>query len=324
MYDGLKSILIIIDGYFCLCKLIKEIESKKATNEEIKQKYDILQNEYENYLNNVQKEKEEFIEKQKIYNKTIDERVDNFQNKEATELEYYYKNSVMLSSYPIIWEKDVDLKYDASNKCITVDYKLPLLSEIYDIEKITYSVSKDEYTVVLAKEKQLKQDYNNILYQICLRTIYELFTIDSEINGINKITFNGNITFLRILRVLKLFRIAKLARYTTALEKIKKSFAKRKDELIVTLAIFFIGLTISSIAIYFAECNTGNKFFASIPSSFWWSVVTCTSVGYGDAYPVTTAGKFIGALTAIMGVGLHALLIGVVGAAFIEITREEN
>lgn len=175
-------------------KIIKEIESKKATNEEIKQKYDILQNEYENYLNNVQKENEEFIEKQKIYNKTIDERVDNFQNKEATELEYYYKNSVMLSSYPIIWEKDVDLKYDASNKCITVDYKLPLLSEIYDIEKITYSVSKDEYTVVLAKEKQLKQDYNNILYQICLRTIYELFTIDSEINGINKITFNGNVT----------------------------------------------------------------------------------------------------------------------------------
>lgn len=133
-----------------------------------------------------------------------------------------------------------------------------------------------------------------------------------------------NTVFLRILRVLKLFRIAKLARYTTALEKIKKSFTKRKDELIVTLAIFFIGLIISSIAIYFAECNTGNKFFASIPSSFWWSVVTCTSVGYGDAYPITTAGKFIGALTAIMGVGLHALLIGVVGAAFIEITREEN
>lgn len=175
-------------------KLIKEIESKKATNEEIKQKYDILQKEYENYLNNVQKEKEKFTEKQNIYNKTIDERVDNFKNKEATELEYYYKNSVMLSSYPIIWEKDIDLKYDATNKCITIDYKLPLLSEIYDIEKITYSVSKDEYTVTLAKDKQLKQDYNSILYQICLRTIYELFSIDSEINGINKITFNGNIT----------------------------------------------------------------------------------------------------------------------------------
>jgi len=132
-----------------------------------------------------------------------------------------------------------------------------------------------------------------------------------------------NTAFLRILRVLRLFRIAKLARYTTALEKIKKSFAKRKDELIVTLIAFLIGLTVASIAIYFAENDTGNKVFASIPSSFWWSVVTCTSVGYGDAYPITTAGKFIGALTAIMGVGLHALLIGVVGTAFIDITKEE-
>lgn len=133
-----------------------------------------------------------------------------------------------------------------------------------------------------------------------------------------------NTVFLRVLRVLRLFRIAKLARYTTALEKIKTSFTKRKDELIVTLIIFLIGLTISSIAIYFAENSTGSQVFASIPSSFWWSVVTCTSVGYGDAYPITTAGKFIGALTAIMGVGLHALLIGVVGAAFIDITKEDK
>lgn len=133
-----------------------------------------------------------------------------------------------------------------------------------------------------------------------------------------------NTVFLRVLRVLRLFRIAKLARYTNALEKIKKSFAKRKDELCVTLIIFLIGLTVASISIYFAENATGNKVFESIPSSFWWSVITCTSVGYGDAYPVTTAGKFIGALTAVMGVGLHALLIGVVGAAFIEITTSEK
>lgn len=88
--------------------------------------------------------------------------------------------------------------------------------------------------------------------------------------------------------------------------------------------ILFVGLTITSIAIYFAENGTNNKVFASIPSSFGWAVITCTSIGYRNAYPITTAGKFIGALTAIMGVGLHALLIGVVGAAFIDITRDEK
>lgn len=133
-----------------------------------------------------------------------------------------------------------------------------------------------------------------------------------------------NTIFLRMLRLFRLLRIAKLARYTSALERIKSAFLKRKDEIVVTAMIFLIGLTVASIAIYFAENQTGNETFSSIPSAFWWAVVTFTSVGYGDSYPVTTVGKFIGSLTAIMGVGLHALLIGVVGAAFIDATKKEN
>lgn len=131
-----------------------------------------------------------------------------------------------------------------------------------------------------------------------------------------------NTVFLRALRLFRLFRIAKLARYTTALERIKKAFLKHKDEIVITAIFFLIGLTIASILIYFAENQTGNKAFSSIPSSFWWSVVTFTSVGYGDTYPVTTIGKFVGAFTAIMGVGLHALLIGVIGAAFMDATKK--
>ena len=79
-----------------------------------------------------------------------------------------------------------------------------------------------------------------------------------------------------------------------------------------------------TLNIYFAENQTGNPSFASIPSSFWWAVITFTSVGYGDTYPITTLGKFIGAFTAIMGIGLHALLIGVIGAAFINITKKSD
>lgn len=125
-----------------------------------------------------------------------------------------------------------------------------------------------------------------------------------------------------MLRLFRLLRITKLARYTTAFERIKNAFSKRKNELIVTFVIFAAGLTIASISIYFAENQTGNIMFASIPSSFWWSVVTFTSVGYSNAVPATTLGKFIGGITAIMGVGLHALLIGVIGAAFIDVTKK--
>lgn len=119
-------------------------------------------------------------------------------------------------------------------------------------------------------------------------------------------------------------RIAKLIRYTTALQRIGKAFAQRKDELIVTGMIFTAGITIISIGIYYAEHHTDNSTFSSIPNSFWWTIITCTSVGYGDAYPVTTIGKFIGAFAAVMGVALHALLIGVVGAAFIDAAKERK
>ena len=167
-----------------------------------------------------------------------------------------------------------------------------------------------------------------VLRVITLKNLKELFKPIMIIDFVAIVPFylsfvSTNTIFLRILRCVRIFRIAKLAWYTTAWRKIKKSFLKRKDELIVTFIIFILGLTTASIAIYFAEHNTGNVAFSSVPSSFWWSVVTCTSVGYGDTYPITTLGKFIGAFTAVMGVCLHALLIGVVGAAFMEITKED-
>lgn len=133
-----------------------------------------------------------------------------------------------------------------------------------------------------------------------------------------------NTTFLRILRVFRIFRLAKLARYTTAFLRIKKALFKHKDELILTTGIFIIGLTLAAITIYFAESKTGNTAFSSIPNSYWWAVLTFTNVGYGDTYPETTFGKFIGAFTAIMGVGIHALLIGVIGAAFIDATKKDE
>jgi len=133
-----------------------------------------------------------------------------------------------------------------------------------------------------------------------------------------------NTVFLRGFRLFRLLRIAKLARYTKAFERIKQSFIDKKDEIVVTAIIFILGLTICSIAIYFAEYETGAQTFKSIPSSFWWTIITFTSVGYGDSYPLTTMGKFVGAITAILGVGLHALLIGVIGAAFVAITKNEK
>lgn len=132
-----------------------------------------------------------------------------------------------------------------------------------------------------------------------------------------------NTSALRALRLFRFLRIAKITRYTNALDNIKNAFLSKKNEIAVTGMIFLCGITVSSILIYYAEHNGTQQAFSSIPSAYWWSVVTFTSVGYGDAIPATTAGKIIGSFAAVMGVGMHGLLVGVIGAAFIE-AMEKN
>lgn len=133
-----------------------------------------------------------------------------------------------------------------------------------------------------------------------------------------------NTILFRALRLCRLLRIAKLTRYTNALTNIKNAFAKKKDELAITGIFFVGGLILFSILIYYAEHNSGQSDFSSIPSSFWWAVVTFTSVGYGDICPVTTIGKIIASIAAVVGICLHGLFIGIVGAAFMEAIKNKN
>lgn len=127
-----------------------------------------------------------------------------------------------------------------------------------------------------------------------------------------------NTIAFRALRLCRLLRIAKLTRYTTALTNIKRAFIKKKDELTITGVLFLFALVIFSILIYYAEHDSGQKTFSSIPSSFWWAIVTFTSVGYGDICPVTTIGKFIASFAAVLGICFNGLFIGLLGSAFME------
>ena len=64
--------------------------------------------------------------------------------------------------------------------------------------------------------------------------------------------------------------------------------------------------------------------FGSIPRCLWWSVVTVTTVGYGDTFPVTALGKLVAAMTAICGIAVFAIPIGIISAGFTESIGSEN
>ncbi len=121
---------------------------------------------------------------------------------------------------------------------------------------------------------------------------------------------------VRALRLFRLFRILKLGRYSTAANLLGRVVLDKKEELTVGFMLMVMLLVVTSSAMYFIEHEAQPEVFSSIPASLWWSVVTLTTVGYGDVTPVTTLGKVVAAVIALLGVGMFALPAGILASGF--------
>jgi voltage-gated potassium channel len=123
---------------------------------------------------------------------------------------------------------------------------------------------------------------------------------------------------LRMLRIMRIMRLAKLGRYSDSLQTLGRVVAGKKEQLISTVFILVILLIIASCLMYYAENETQPDHFSSIPAAMWWAVTTLTTVGYGDVFPLTTVGKLLGSVIAVLGIGMFALPTGILGAGFVE------
>jgi voltage-gated potassium channel len=119
----------------------------------------------------------------------------------------------------------------------------------------------------------------------------------------------------RLLRILRLIRLASIPHIHKAIEEFYEALAAKRFELIFTFCLGVILILLSSTSLYLIERDIQPEVFGSIPRAVWWSVVTFTTVGYGDAIPVTTLGRVFAGLYAISGLGLVAMLTGVIASA---------
>lgn len=111
----------------------------------------------------------------------------------------------------------------------------------------------------------------------------------------------SSISVLRVVRVVRVFRVFKLSRHSRGLQILGNTLRASLNELMMLMFFLFIGVMIFGSCVYYAEGGPESESFPSIPHSFWWAVVTMTTVGYGDVSPTTFAGKMVGALCAISG-----------------------
>ena len=120
---------------------------------------------------------------------------------------------------------------------------------------------------------------------------------------------------LRWVRILRLLRLLKISHYTPAFTTLFDVLREERYPLSATLYLLLVAMFFSSAALYVLEGEL-QEGFRSIPDAMWWSIITLTTVGYGDVSPVSALGKVVGALTAIMGVMTVAMMTGIVASSF--------
>lgn len=123
---------------------------------------------------------------------------------------------------------------------------------------------------------------------------------------------------LRTLRLLRVFAVMKFGRFSKAITEVWAAVKDRGDDLIVTAALALVLVLFGATALYLTEGELQPDEFGSIPRALWWSVITLTTVGYGDAFPITVLGKIFASMVALSGIALVAMPTGIIAAAFSE------
>lgn len=129
---------------------------------------------------------------------------------------------------------------------------------------------------------------------------------------------------LHLIILTHIFIIFKLIRYSKALHIIGRALRDAREELIAAYTICGIMICFSAILMYYTENKAQPDAFANIGDGLWWAMITFTTVGYGDVYPVTVLGKILGGAISLIGIGMIALPTGIISSAFMNVIQEKK
>ncbi|MCL2055777.1 MAG: ion transporter [Oscillospiraceae bacterium] len=218
----------------------------------------------------------------------------------------------------------------AVNICILVFGTLNLPQRIlfvfYIIEVSTAIIFTVEYLLRLWTADIIYRNKNP--FRARLRYIFTFVMIMDLIAIIAlylHLAFSVDTYILSIFRLFRLIWFFKIKRqYIKVFSSIIDVFKKKALLLLFSLTSIFTIMVIASVLMYHAEKQAQPEIFGNAVSGLWWAVITISTVGYGEIYPVTVLGKVLGAFFSIMSMGLIAVPTGIMSSGFVEKAREER
>ena len=124
----------------------------------------------------------------------------------------------------------------------------------------------------------------------------------------------------RLMRSLRVFRAVKMFRYSKSVTIIVNVFRKQKEPMIAVCSLAVAYVILSALVIFNVEPDTFENFFDAI----YWATVSLTTMGYGDIYPVSTAGRIVTMISSFMGIAIIALPAGIITAGYMDELEKIN
>lgn len=149
-----------------------------------------------------------------------------------------------------------------------------------------------------------------IRYPFSFMAIIDLVSILPSISVLNS-GFKV-LRVMRTMRALRVFRVFKTFRYSKSVRIIVNVFRRSKEPLIAVCTLAGAYILVSALVIFNVEPDSFDTFFDAI----YWATVSLTTMGYGDIYPITTAGRIITMISSIFGIAIVALPAGIITAGY--------
>ena len=182
------------------------------------------------------------------------------------------------------------------------------------IDKVTVCIFIMDYLLrwLISDLKMKRGAKSFFIYPLTPMAILDLLTIlpsISLVSGSFKL-----FKLVRLLRTFRAFRVFKAIRYSKSIRTVLNVFKKQKESLMVVCIMAVGYVLISALIIFNVEPDSFGNYFDAI----YWATVSLTTMGYGDIYPVTTAGRVVTMISSIMGIAIVAMPAGIITSGFMD------